>query len=154
MHEPLRLSRLEIASHMRIFVAARISNLRPQSEQGENLASDQQSNYTRSREFSAAQDLQVIANRCDSHSVCTWLTAAPAPVVECRNSRITARFSRELEPRLRVEYLTLENGVAPDCGYTESIDANFVTISIPFVGCGTSKEKVRANSVTRYKFTN
>lgn len=62
--------------------------------------------------------------------------------MDCANSRITAKFSREKEPRLRVEYLSLQDNVAPDCGYTETVDNEFVVISIPFVGCGTDKSKV------------
>ncbi len=56
---------------------------------------------------------------------------------------ITARFSREKEPRLRERYLSLaDDTMEEDCGYEKSTDANYIFIKIPFVGCGTTKDKV------------
>ncbi len=70
------------------------------------------------------------------------LITAPEPVLECTNSEIIARFSLEREPRLRPEYLSLQDNTNPSCGFRRETQAGSVNIIIPYAGCGTTKEKV------------
>ena len=65
----------------------------------------------------------------------------PAPEIDCTAERITARFARSAEPRLREEHLNVtEDSFTDNCDFTTSEDAAFVSIAIPFTQCGTVRE--------------
>ena len=72
-----------------------------------------------------------------------FIFSVPAPDILCTDQRITAVFDRRIEQRLELEHLSLADTDAEfnetECGYEESMDDNYIRVSMPFVGCGTQR---------------
>ena len=65
--------------------------------------------------------------------------SVPTPEIRCLNSEIAAVFDRYLEPRLKPEYLSVVGADDATCKPVKTVDVNYVTMRIPFTGCGTAR---------------
>ncbi|KAI0222990.1 hypothetical protein LSAT2_025758 [Lamellibrachia satsuma] len=63
----------------------------------------------------------------------------PSPEIICDNEKIVARFLLSDQPRLNTDHLTVPSG-STGCGIAKSSDVHYVTVSIPFIGCGTQRQ--------------